>query len=71
MNMLELGKDSLYALRKMVNISMHEKFAMIFLCREQMHALKEDLNQKYHPATCVPIFEKEKNKLIEAVKTKS
>ena len=66
-DMLELGKESLNMHAQMSEHIDPEKFAMIFLYGEQMHALKEELNQKY-PQLPVFYFEKEKNKLIDAVK---
>lgn len=66
-DMLELGKESLNMHAQMSEHIDPEKFAMIFLYGEQMHALKEELNQKY-PQLHVFYFEKEKNKLIDAIK---
>ena len=50
--MLELGKESLNMHAQMSEHIDPEKFAMIFLYGEQMHALKEELNQKYPNYLC-------------------
>lgn len=58
-DMLELGKDSLNMHAQMSEHIDPEKFAMIFLYGEQMHALKEDLNQNIRNYLCSILKRKE------------
>lgn len=66
-DMLELGPDSLQMHASMSEHIKPDEYAVVFLYGQQMRALKEALEKKY-PALSVVYVEKEKEKLIKAIK---